>query len=159
MEEGDFVGFDTDLIGRHGYFADFSRTWVVGNSKPSDEQRRLYADAFEQLQHNLALLTPGMGTREFAEKAWQLPEIYTVNRYADIAHGAGMSVEYPFIPYLSEFDESGYDAVIQENMVMCVESYVGALGGRQGVKLEQQVHITKAGPVAISTYPFEEGLL
>ncbi len=159
MEAGDLVGLDTDLIGRHGYFADFSRTWLVGNGRPTDDQRRLYADAFEQLQHNLALLKPGLETREFAEKAWPLPDIYAVNRYADIGHGAGMSVEYPFIPYLTDFEESGYDAVIQENMVMCVESYVGALGGSQGVKLEQQVHITAAGAVPLSTYPFEEAFL
>ena len=44
-------------------------------------------------------------------------------------------------------------------MVICVESYVGELGGVEGVKLEDQVLITESGPIALSRYPFEETLL
>lgn len=159
VEAGDLVCFDTDLIGRHGYFADISRCWLVGDGRPSDEQRRLYAAAFEQLQHNQALLKPGVEVRDYVERAWQLPEVYVPNRYADTAHGAGMSVEFPVIPYSQDFEAAGYDAVIAENMVMCVESYIGATGGREGVKLEQQVLITSSGAVPLASYPFEEALL
>ena len=44
-------------------------------------------------------------------------------------------------------------------MVLCVESYIGALGGREGVKLEQQVLITANGCEELSSYPLEERLL
>ena len=44
-------------------------------------------------------------------------------------------------------------------MVICVESYVGALGERVGVKLEQQVLVTENGYEMLSTYPLEEELL
>jgi Xaa-Pro aminopeptidase len=44
-------------------------------------------------------------------------------------------------------------------MTVCVESYIGEDGGREGVKLEQQVLITETGAQALSTYPFEEDLL
>ena len=44
-------------------------------------------------------------------------------------------------------------------MVICVESYVGAQGDREGVKLEQQVLVTENGYEMLSTYPLEEELL
>ena len=44
-------------------------------------------------------------------------------------------------------------------MVMCVESYVGEFGGREGVKLEQMVVILDDGYQLLSTFPYEEVLL
>jgi Xaa-Pro dipeptidase len=40
-----------------------------------------------------------------------------------------------------------------------VESYVGAKGERDGVKLEQQLLVTEAGNELLSTFPLEEALL
>jgi Xaa-Pro dipeptidase len=44
-------------------------------------------------------------------------------------------------------------------MTVCVESYIGAEGGLEGVKLEQQVLITAEGTQLISTFPFEDELM
>ena len=44
-------------------------------------------------------------------------------------------------------------------MVICVESYVGEVGGVEGVKLEDQVLVTESVPISLSRYPFEETLL
>ena len=44
-------------------------------------------------------------------------------------------------------------------MVICVESYVGEVGERDGVKLEQQVLVTKDGCEPMSTYPWDARLL
>jgi Xaa-Pro dipeptidase len=44
-------------------------------------------------------------------------------------------------------------------MTICVESYLGEEGGREGVKLEQQVLVTETGTEPLSTFPFEEDLL
>lgn len=156
LEPGDLVAFDTDLIGPLGFFTDVSRTWLVGKGKPSDEQRRLYTLAREQLEHNAELLKPGLGLLEMTEKAWKMPDAYVPNRYAEIVHGAGMAVEYPLVFYPEDVDASGYDGVFEENMVICVESYIGAVGGREGVKLEQPVVITRVGSQPLCTYPFEE---
>jgi Xaa-Pro aminopeptidase len=40
-------------------------------------------------------------------------------------------------------------------MTLCVESYIGAEGGSQGVKLEQQVVLTQHGCVPLTTCSFE----
>ena len=44
-------------------------------------------------------------------------------------------------------------------MVLCIESYMGPLGERDGVKLEQQVLVTEDGYELLTTFPYEESLL
>ena len=62
IERGDIVAFDTDLVGPYGYCSDISRTWVC-DARPNDEQRRLYAEAYAQIQENKALLEAGRDVR------------------------------------------------------------------------------------------------
>lgn len=42
---------------------------------------------------------------------------------------------------------------------LCVEAYVGEVGGKEGVKLEDQVIITDSGFENLTHYPFETSLL
>lgn len=156
MQAGDLLSFDTDLIGPMGFYNDISRSWIIGEVKPTDEQRRLYEISRQQLDWNIALLKPGIGFLEFAEKAFVLPDIYLANRYADVGHGCGLGVEYPFLWYPEDKEFGAYDGVFEENMIICIESYVGAQGGHQGVKLEQPVWITAEGPIILSDYPLED---
>jgi len=44
-------------------------------------------------------------------------------------------------------------------MVLCVESYIGADEGKEGVKLEQQLLVTDTGTELLSEFPFEDALL
>ncbi|MDQ0352198.1 Xaa-Pro aminopeptidase [Alkalibacillus filiformis] len=159
INEGELVAFDTDMNGPFGYFTDISRTFFCGDSQPTDEQRRLYQTAYEQIQYNMELLKPGMTFREYAEKSWQIPDEFFPNRYFTVAHGTGLSGEYPYIVYPQDFEEKGYDGVIEENMVISVESYIGSPGGKEGVKLEEQLLVTKDGVENFSDFPFEEKLL
>ena len=158
IANGDFLSFDTDLIGPMGFYNDLSRSWVVGDAGPTDEQRRLYAVSRAQLETNTALLAAGMTFLEYAAKAYRLPEEYLANRYADVGHGCGLGVEYPFLWYPEDEKYGAYDGTFEENMVVCIESYVGAVGGREGVKLEQPVWISPDGPVVLSDFPLEDDL-
>ncbi len=159
IEASDLVALDTDVVGPFGYYADFSRTFFCGTSRPTAEQRTLYELAYEQVQTNLALIKPGMTFRELAERAWPIPEKYAQNRYFVLAHGVGMTGEYPYILHRQDFEASGYDGRIQENMTLCIESYIGEEGGNEGVKLEEQVVVTSDGARLMSQFPFEDGLL
>ncbi len=156
MQEGDFLSFDTDLIGPMGFYNDISRSWIVGDARPTDEQQRLYDVSRAQLETNISLLEPGMPFLEFSAKAYQLPEQYLANRYADVGHGCGLGVEYPFLWYPEDEKYGAYDGVFEENMVVCIESYVGAVGGREGVKLEQPVWISADGPVVLAEFPLDD---
>ena len=159
IRPGDLVACDADLIGPFGYFADMSRTFFCPPGTPSDEQRCLYNLSYEQIQHNVELLSSGMSFREYSEKSWELPDRFVANRYTAVIHGAGLAGEYPFIAYPEDFSEGGYDGFIEENMVLCVESYIGAEDGYEGVKLEELVLITADGAKPLSSFPYEEDLL
>lgn len=159
IQAGELVSFDTDMVGPCGYLADISRSYVCPGRAPTDEQRRLYALAQEQVLHNMALLKPGLGFREFSERCWPVPEAYVPNRYMMMVHGVGLVDTYPSLAYVEDFPAWGYDGRFEENMTVSVESYIGARGGRQGVKLEQQVLITAGGAVAFSRSPLVDALL
>ena len=158
IEKGDMVSFDTDLIGPYGYCSDISRAWICGD-KPTDEQRRLYGKAHEQIEHNISVLKAGMSFREVSEKCWQIPDEFLSHRYSILIHGIGLADEYPNIKHWNDFEAKGYDGLLEEGMVLCVESFIGTDEGREGVKLEEQVVITKSGVERQSSYPFEMELL
>ncbi len=73
--------------------------------------------------------------------------------------GDGMSDEWPAIFYPQDYPEYGYDGMLEPGIVMSVESYVGEVGGPEGVKLEQQIVITEDGHKLLCKFPFEEELL
>jgi Xaa-Pro dipeptidase len=158
MGAGELLSFDTDMIGPMGFYTDLSRTLLVGDGRASDAQRRLYDLARRQLARNTELLRPGAGFFEIAERSFRLPDSCLPNRYADIAHGCGLGVEYPLIWYPEDAEWGAYDGHIEAGMIVCVESYVGEIGGREGVKLEEPMLVTEQGPVKLSIDPLEERL-
>ena len=158
IEPGDIVGFDTDMVGPFGYLADVSRSIVCPGRKPTDEQRKLYELAQSQVMTNIELIRPGLTFREFGERCWPVPEAFVPTRYMMMVHGVGLVDEYPSIAYAQDFAEWGYDGVFEENMVVSVESYIGEVGHKEGVKLEQQVLITAQGAVPMSEAPFIDAI-
>lgn len=159
VEYGDMLALDTDLIGPYGICADLSRSWLIGDAKPSAEQKQLYQIAYEHIQTNMQLLKPGVSFRELTERSHRLPEEYRAQRYGVIMHGVGLCDEYPSIRYPEDYAGHGYDGVLQAGMTLCVEAYVGAVGAKQGVKLEDQVLVTETGFENLTRYPFEANML
>ena len=156
IEAGDLVALDTDMIGPFGYCADISRTWLAGDGSPTALQRDRYQRSHAEISANGALLGPGLSFRELSEKAYQQDDEFVPHRYACVAHGVGMSDEYPKIYYRQDWAAHGYDGVIEADTVMFIESFVGSDRGGPGVKLEQMVHIGANANTVLSTYPFED---
>ena len=159
LSENELVALDTDVVGCHGYYCDFSRTFHTGPQDPTPHQRELYRVAHEQVHHNMQLLRAGTSFRDYSERAWKIPERFVANRYYLSAHGCGMTGEYPYLYHAIDFEQSGYDGIIEPGMTLCVESYIGEENGNEGVKLEQQILITEGGQELLSTFPFERTLL
>jgi Xaa-Pro aminopeptidase len=155
IEAGDIVAFDTDMVGPGGYLSDISRSLICPGRAPTGQQRDLLGFAADQLSHNIGLLRAGVSFREFAERCWPVPDRYVHNRYMMMLHGSGLVDEYPSIAYAVDFDAWGYDGVLEENMVVSVESYIGEQGGKEGVKLEEQVLITANGAIVLSSCPLQ----
>ena len=120
VERGDLVSFDTDLIGPAGYLADLSRTYVVGierSRRPGSVE--LYADAEAFLAEIIGELKPGTAFDEAGERlSRRFPAKYHAQRYPFIAHGSGLSDEYPVISFADH-----HDGEIEAGMVFSVEAY------------------------------------
>ena len=153
IQSGEIVSFDTDMVGPYGYCADISRTFVEGN-KFNDEQKKLYSMAVDQINHNYRLIKPGLSFREFIEKSWILPNEYYGNRYSVMLHGIGMCDEWPAIRYPTDGGQkTGH---FEKNMTITLESYIGKVGGKEGVKLEQQYLVGENGLELMSHHPLED---
>ena len=152
IQSGEIVSFDTDMVGPYGYCADISRTFVEGN-KFNDEQKKLYSMAVDQINHNHRLIKPGVSFREFVEKSWILPNEYYGNRYSVMLHGIGMCDEWPAIRYPTDGGQkTGH---FEKNMTITLESYIGKVGGKEGVKLEQQYLVGENGLELMSHHALE----
>ena len=158
IESGDLVGFDTDMVGPMGYCADLSRTFHCGPAKPSKRQKELYRFAVDEIEYNLGLVKSGVSFADYQEMAYTVPEQFQRNAYTCIIHGVGMCDEAPHLHPISR-GPPPYAGQLESGMVICVESYMGAVGERDGVKLEQQVLVTDNGYEMLTNYPFEKKLL
>ena len=153
IQDGEIVSFDTDMVGPYGYCADISRAFVCGN-KFNEYQKKLYQTAVEQIDYNSRLIKAGLTFKEFTEKAWILPEKYYGNRYSVMLHGIGLCDEWPAIRYPTDGGERG--GTFQKNMTITLESYIGEVGGNEGVKLEQQYLVGENGLELMSHHPLEK---
>ncbi|MEY3124779.1 MAG: hypothetical protein RLZZ573_1299 [Pseudomonadota bacterium] len=157
--DGDLLCIDTDAIGYGGYAVDLSRTFLCGSQAPTPPQRLLYSRAYEQLQHNAALLMPGRSFEEFARQAWEVPAEHRPFGYYCLLHGLGLCGEHPYVPLYSQGQPYPMHGQFEPGMVVCIESYIGDAAAAQGVKLEDQFLITAEGVERLTRYPFDKRFL
>jgi len=155
LQNNELLAFDTDLIGCYGMCADISRTWFIGDGEPTARQRELHSIALEHIQTNTALLRPGLSFQELGELGHQLPVQFNAQRYGSKYHGVGLCDEWPAIKYPIDWEERGYEGVLEPGMMLCVEAYIGAVGEADGIKLEDQVLITQTGVENLTRCPFD----
>ena len=153
IQSGEMVSFDTDMVGPYGYCADISRAFVEGY-KFNEDQKKIYLMAVDHIDYNSRLIKPGVSFKEFTEKSWKLPEEYYGNRYSCMVHGIGLCDEWPMIRYPT--DGGQREGSFEKNMTITVESYIGKVGGKEGVKLEQQYLVGQNGLELMSHHPLED---
>ena len=153
IQKGEIVSFDTDMVGPYGYCADISRAFVEGH-KFNEDQKKIYLMAVEHINHNSRLIKPGVSFTEFTEKSWKLPDEYYGNRYSCMVHGIGLCDEWPMIRYPT--DGGQREGSFEKNMTVTVESYIGKVGGKEGVKLEQQYLVGENGLELMSHHALED---
>jgi Xaa-Pro aminopeptidase len=158
IRANELVCFDTDMVGPFGYAADVSRAFFSGPGTPTSYQKELYTRAHDEIHHNLELVKPGAGFIDICERGYRQPEQFRAQHYPVMMHGIGMSDEWPAI-YYPQDREFCYDGELEPGLCLCVESYVGEVGGCEGVKLEQQIVVTESGYEVLSRFPFEDTLL
>jgi Xaa-Pro aminopeptidase len=151
IRPGDLVAFDTDMIGPMGFCCDISRTFHTGPARPHAEQRKLYALAVEQIHHNLGLLKAGWAFASSPRNRTCCRAVLSESLCERDAR-CWPGDEWPVIVNRSDWDTRGYDGILEEGMVLSVESYVGPrAGGRHQARGMRARHARRlSAPVDLS---------
>ncbi|MEL7429023.1 MAG: dimethylsulfonioproprionate lyase DddP, partial [Pseudomonadota bacterium] len=94
IQNNEILAFDTDLIGCYGICVDISRTWFVGDGKPTDQMRDYFKIAHDHIMTNMQLLKPGVSFKELTFGGHQLPEEVVPGQYSCRFHGVGLCDEW-----------------------------------------------------------------
>lgn len=147
MEPGDQVIIDFGVVYDH-YRSDITRTFFVGQPKP--EWEKIYRIVQEAEQKAIDTVRPGIAIKEVdlaarrhIEKAGYGP--YFTTR---VGHGLGLEIHEP--PSIHMNNEN----IIQEGMVFTIEPGI-YLPGSGGVRIEDDIAVTKEGVVILTQYSRE----
>lgn len=158
VQPNEIVAFDTDLIGSYGMCVDISRTWWIGDQLPRPDMIDAMKLAREHIDHNMAMLRPGVAIRELTMNCHRLPDKCQKQKYGLMMHGVGLCDEWPMVAYPDGHVEGAFDYALEAGMVLCVEALISPEGGDFSIKLEDQVLITETGFENLTRYPFDERL-
>jgi Xaa-Pro aminopeptidase len=153
IRPGDLVIIDLAALTWNGFKSCVYRTYCVGG-KPTDEQKRYYADAHKWLWDSIAAVKPGATTREIAEQWPSAKEIWGYDEEDQAAanlwgHGLGLAqYDQPVISRIWSLD---HPVDIQPGMVFALETQHGKLH-EFGVRLEEMLAVTDSGTEMLSTY-------
>lgn len=159
VQPNEIVAFDTDLVGTYGICVDISRTWWVGDARPTNAMISAMTHAVDHIRENMQMLRPGVTVRELTFNGHQLEPQYWAQKYSCKMHGVGLCDEWPFVTYPDAHVEGAFDVALEPGMVLCVEALVSPEGGDFSIKLEDQVLITETGYENLTSYPFDPALL
>ena len=159
VQMNEIVAFDTDLIGCYGMCIDISRTWWIGDRRPTNAMISAMHHARDHIRENMSMLRPGVSIHDLVHKGHQLDAKYWKQKYSCKMHGVGLCDEWPLVSYSDSWVEGAFDAVLEPGMAICVEALVSEEGADFSIKLEDQVLITEDGFENLTSYPFDAALM
>ncbi len=159
VQNNEIVAFDTDLIGSYGICVDISRTWWIGDGRPTNAMIDAMHHGHDHIMQNMQLLKPGVSFKELTFGGHQLAPEFDKLKYGCRMHGVGLCDEWPLITYADNWKEGAFDYVLEPGMVLCVEALISPEGGDFSIKLEDQVLVTETGYENLTRYPFDPALM
>ena len=159
VQNNEIVAFDTDLIGCYGMCVDMSRTWWIGDRRPTNAMISAMQHGLDHIRENMALLKPGVSIHDLVHKGHQLEAKYWKQKYSCRMHGVGLCDEWPLVSYSDGWVDGAWDAVLEPGMTICVEALISEEGADFSIKLEDQVLVTEDGFENLTKYPFDTALM
>jgi len=159
VQPNEIVAFDTDLIGCYGICIDMSRTWWIGDARPTNAMVSAMNHALDHIRDHQSRLKAGVTIRELTFGGHQLDAQYWKQKYSCKMHGVGLCDEWPYVPYPDAWVDGAFEVALEPGMVICVEALVSPEGGDFSIKLEDQVLITETGCENLTRYPFDPRLV
>jgi Xaa-Pro aminopeptidase len=158
IRPGDLVIIDQNAVGPGGYFVDFVRCFKVGGVKWTAKEKDLYKECHSSMYAAIEMMKAGNTTADVAAK---LPK-YADDEYKTVtlqqfAHSIGLSLYEGM--WISRAYSLEYPVELVEGMYFAAETFAGHPGLEQTVRLEENLLVTKDGPIVFTKYPFEEEAL
>jgi len=158
IRQGDLVIIDQNAVGPGGYFVDFVRCFKVGGVKWTSKEKDLYKECHSAMYGAIEMMKAGNTTADVAAK---LPK-YADDEFGTVtlqqfAHSIGLSLYEGM--WISRAYSLEYPVELVEGMYFAAETFAGHPGLEQTVRLEENLLVTKDGPVIFTKYPFEEEAL
>ena len=142
LQGGDLFMADVGIC-LQGYYADMTRTAIIGEPSPAVQQ--LYDSTFEVVQEMVAELRPGLRAGRIADVLWEgIRKRGYSKSHVLIGHGIGTFINEP--PFIMSWQ----DFVIREGMVINLEPAIYE-DGVGGVRIEDPYLITATGAERLST--------
>ena len=160
VRPGDYVVIDINGNSFQGYKSCYYRTFICGEA--NEEQKEGFEVARKMMYDGMEGIKAGNSTADIV-KGWpQSPKYWGYENWLDVAgyalgHGLGLSLhEAPqfFRPYTPKAAHT----VLEEGMVMAVETWTGGVDpkyGPFGVRLEEDIVVTKDGYELLTKFPVE----
>jgi Xaa-Pro aminopeptidase len=157
IRQGDLVIVDQNAVGPGGYFVDFVRTFKV-DAPLSVKEKDLYKECYESMYAAINQMKAGNSTADVAAcfPTYADDEHRTVT-LQQFAHSIGLSLYEGM--WISRAYSLEYPVELEENMYFACETFAGHPGLEQTVRLEENLLVTKDGPVLFTRHPFIEDAL
>ena len=159
IRPGDLIYIDVDGASYQGYKSCVYRTFCCG--KATQEQKDLYEECRAMLYDGMSVIKAGATDYDVFEKWPQSPIYWGYDTWAEVGpyalgHGLGLSLhDRPF--FLPQHREIGVPPqTFQAGMVLAVETYAGHKGGKDGVRLEENILVTAEGYERLTRWPIDE---
>ncbi len=152
IEKGDIVLIDFGCV-VNGFISDLSRTFAIASA--TEEQKEVYKLLVAAKENAIANVRPGMNGKVLDAFARDMIAKAGYGDYFQhsLGHGIGLVAhEYPFISFRMD------DQIIPENSVLAIEPGV-YLPGKFGMRVEDNIIVTKSGGKHITTAPAELEIL
>ena len=153
IRPGDIVFLDIQTV-FNGYQTCYYRTFCCG--KANAQQKSAYKEAYGYILDGMEQLKPGKTTADVA-RAWPDAKSLGFNSEfeafgLEYGHGLGVGLWEP--PIITRAISLDHPMELKENMVIAIETYSGK--GTNGVRIEEEIVITKDGFEKITMFPADE---
>lgn len=157
LRPGDLIYIDVDGASYQGYLSCVYRTFCCG--KATNEQKELYQECRSMLYDAISTVKDGSSTLDIVEKWPDSPNYWGYETWAEVGpyavgHGLGLSLHEP--PYVRPQLSRERPVKLKEGMVFALETWTGKKGGEDGVRLEEDILVTKDGYEVLTRFPIDE---
>ena len=145
IQQGDLIIVDINAVGPGGYYVDFVRTLKCA-ARMTQQEIDLYRETYDSLYAGLENLRPGMTSADVVSRF----PVYDDDAFGTVtlqqfAHSIGITLYEGM--WMSRAYSLKFPAEIKENMYFAIETFAGHPGLPQTCRLEENVLVTKDGPV------------